>query len=227
MIKRSVAFLVFLEIVLLLTGCGVSQTEYDALQARLNQAQQEYDELKQAYDELAEGAEGWLKLSEEERAAKLAQAEADRIAAEEAEKKAKAEQEAAAEQAAREAEEEARKGYDTGITFDHLARNPDDYTGKKVKLTGHVVQVVEYEQETQIRLATKKTNYGKTGYEHSFEDVVYLYVDASNITSRILEDDLVTIYGTSRGLYTYTSTTDLRITLPLIEVEQYDILNVE
>lgn len=55
----------------------------------------------------------------------------------EAAKKAKEEEEAR-----KKAEEEAR-GYETGITYDQLARTPDEFEGKKVKFSGKVIQVSE------------------------------------------------------------------------------------
>lgn len=44
--------------------------------------------------------------------------------------------------AAQKAAEEAQ-GYETGITYDQLARTPDQFIGKKVKFTGKVLQVLE------------------------------------------------------------------------------------
>ena len=41
----------------------------------------------------------------------------------------------------------------TVITYDNLARTPDDYQGKKVKFYGKVLQVMEGDGEIQIRLA--------------------------------------------------------------------------
>ena len=61
-----------------------------------------------------------------------------KVAAEkEVEEQKAAEQKAAEEAAAAKAAEEA-KGYETGITYDQLARTPDDFKGKKVKFYGKV-----------------------------------------------------------------------------------------
>lgn len=43
--------------------------------------------------------------------------------------------------------------YKTGITFDNISRNPKDYEGKLVYFTGEVVQLMEGDDENQIRLA--------------------------------------------------------------------------
>ena len=58
----------------------------------------------------------------------LEEAEAQRKAEEEAAQKAAEEAAAAA------AAKEEAKGYETGITYDQLARTPDDYKGKKKNL---------------------------------------------------------------------------------------------
>ena len=144
---------------------------------------------------------------------------ADDIAA-----RAKAEEEAriAAEKKAEEeriakekAEEEERKGYETGITYDQLARTPDEYKNKKVKFYGKVVQVIEGNGETKLRIATKSNSYG--GY---YDDVVLVYYNSSLTSSRVLEDDMITIYGISQGLYSYESTMGGNITVPLIAVKE-------
>lgn len=227
--KKTSIFALGLTLTVILSGCGVSQAEFDAVVSERDQMQTKYDELKAEHDELVKNTADWLKLSEEEKAAQLAQAEADRIAAEEAAQKAKEEQEAAqkaaAEASKRKAEEEAaaraeeeKKGYNTGITFNDLSRNPDDYEGKKVKFTGEVLQVTELTNEIQIRLATKPNSWG--GYS---DNVVYVYFDSDLISSRILEDDIITVYGVARGLHSYTTVLGANVTLPLIEVEKIDV----
>lgn len=204
------------------------QTQYDALKAEDDELRTQYNELKAEHDALVEATADWMKLSEDEKEAQLAQAEADRIAAEEAAKKAKEEQaaaqKAAAEEAKRKAEEaaaakaeEEKRGYNTGITFNDLSRNPDDYEGKKVKFTGEVLQVSELKNEIQIRLATKPNSWG--GYS---DNVIYIYFDSGLISSRILEDDIITVYGVARGLHSYTTVLGANVTLPLIEVEKID-----
>ena len=147
---------------------------------------------------------------------------ADDIAA-----RAKAEEEAriAAEKKAEEeriakekAEEEERKGYETGITYDQLARTPDEYKNKKVKFYGKVVQVTEGDNETNLRVATRAKEYG--GY---YDDVVLVYYNPKIMASRVLENDMITLYGVSKGLHTYKSTMSGNITVPLIAVDKIDV----
>lgn len=134
----------------------------------------------------------------------------EKIAAEEATKKAEEEKQAA-EEAARKAEEEAR-GYETGITYDQLARTPDDFEGKKVKFYGQVVQVMTGDGVTQLRF---KAN-------DDYDQVLYLEYSNNIVKTRILEDDYITIYGTSEGLFSYQSTMSGTITIPAVSVDKID-----
>lgn len=152
------------------------------------------------------------KKEEEEKAEKVAAAEA---AKEKAEAEARAKEEAEAKKAAEEkaaAEEKERIGYDTGITYDQLARTPDKYIFEKVKFTGSVVQVIEGDGLTQIRLAVNDD------YDH----ILFAEFDASLVDSRILEDDTITIRGISNGLITYESTMGGSISIPGVAIDQID-----
>ena len=151
----------------------------------------------QAEEEKARAEQEKKKIEEEEAAKKKA----------EEEEKAKKEEE---EKAAREAEE--AKGYETGITYDNLARTPDDYKGKKVKFYGKVIQVIEDDSEIQIRLAVND----------DYDTILLGGYDSSIVSSRVLEDDEITIYGTSIGLISYDSTMGGKITIPGVYIDKID-----
>ena len=207
----------------MLTGCSqISQADYNAIVAAKDKLQDDYDLLK-------EQTADWIQLSETEKAAQLANAEAERIKAEEAERKAQ--EEKAAEEAKRQAElekqqvaeeaarfEEEKKGYDTGITYDQLVRTPDEYIGKKVKFEGTVLQVIEGDNEVNLRVVVA----GDSIF-YDYEDIILVYYSPPIVSSRVLEDDRITFYGTSEGLYTYASTLGENKTVPLVSVDQIDI----
>lgn len=110
------------------------------------------------------------------------------------------------------AEEEAR-GYETGITYDALARYPDDNFGQKVKFSGEVIQVMNEGDSVTIRLAV----------DQNYDTVLLATFNKDAMTKgNILEDDIITIYGTSMGDYTYESTFGQMITVPLISVAKID-----
>lgn len=95
--------------------------------------------------------------------------------------------------------------YKTGVTFDQIARTPDDYEGKKIEFTGKVLQVTEDDDYTEIRLAV----------DGDYDNVILVDVDPDIMNgSRILEDDLVTVSGVSDGTTTYESTSGANITVP-------------
>lgn len=136
----------------------------------------------------------------------------------ELEEAAKKEAEAKAEQERKKAEEEQRKkeeeakGYDTGITYDQLARTPDEFSFKKVKFYGKVIQVMEDDDTTQIRLAVND----------NYDTVMLCEYNSSIVTRRVLEDDHITISGTSMGLISYKSTMGGTITIPSVLVKKID-----
>ena len=51
-------------------------------------------------------------------------------------------------------------------------------------------------------------------------DLVLVYYNSSLTSSRVLEDDMITIYGISQGIYSYESTMGGNITVPLIAVKE-------
>lgn len=46
--------------------------------------------------------------------------------------------------------------------------------------------------------------------------------DSSIVSSRVLEDDEITIYGTSMGLISYQSTMGGTITIPAVRIDKID-----
>jgi len=152
------------------------------------------------------------KKEAEAKAKKDAEAAAAKAKAD-AEAKAKADAEAKAEaKAIAEAEEAERIGYDTGITYDQLARTPDDHFAEKVKFRGTVIQVMEGDGITQIRLAVND----------DYDNILLGEFDSSVVESRILEDDSITIRGLSTGLITYESTMGGSISIPGVSIEQIE-----
>lgn len=148
------------------------------------------------------------------------------------EQKAKAEQEAA-EAAAREEQErqeqEAQEQQKTKeeylascqtIAFEDLARNPDKYKGQAFRFTGEVIQVIEptFGNTVVVRLNVTKTEFGY------YTDTIYATVSIPDGADRLLEEDILTIYGDCDGLYSYTSILNQKISLPKIRVKYYEIV---
>lgn len=133
--------------------------------------------------------------------------EAERIAKEESDRKAQ-------EEADKKAQEEAEKkaGYETGITFEELARTPNEFKGKKVKFYGKVVQTIEGTMINAIRFAV----------DGDYDWILYgTYLN--NLSYRILEDDYITIYGVANGLKSYTATSGATITIPEVTIDKIEM----
>lgn len=179
-----------------------------------NEFVKQYDLLEKNYSSLADEYDNYKEKMKPYEEMEAAEAEAKKIAAEkEVEEQKAAEQKAAEEAAAAKAAEEA-KGYETGISYEQLARTPDDFKGKKVKFYGKVIQVMEDSgaTSTQIRLAV----------DDNYDTVLYGEYSSSIVSSRVLENDYITIYGTSVGTISYQSTMGGNITIPGIYIEKID-----
>lgn len=105
-----------------------------------------------------------------------------------------------------------KEDYDTGITYDQLARTPDDYEDKLVTLSGEVLQVLEDNGTVNIRLAV----------DNDYDKVAYGVYDSSLVSSRVLEGDKITVYGTSGGLYSYETVLGNNTTVPLVYIDEID-----
>lgn len=105
-----------------------------------------------------------------------------------------------------------KEDYDTGITYDQLARTPDDYEDKLVTLSGEVLQVLEDNGTVNIRLAV----------DNDYDKVAYGVYDSSLVSSRVLEGDKITVYGTSGGLYSYETVLGNNTTVPLVYIAEID-----
>lgn len=238
--KKISLFLLLVVILLLLSACGssVNQEDYDKLkdeaanlktdletkekqlidkEAELQKSREETEHVKSELDKLSKEIEPYINLSKAEAEDKLIKLEEEKEAREAAEKKKEEEEIQKAKKKAEEdrkaQEEKERKGYNTGITYNNLARTPDKYMDEKVKLRGKVIQVIEGDYTTQFRLAVND----------DFEKIIYLEMDSELLSEkRVLEDDFITIYGVSKGLLTYESTMGGNITIPALLVDKFE-----
>lgn len=101
--------------------------------------------------------------------------------------------------------------YRTDITYDQLARTPDDYKNEDLVLRGKVIQVIEADFATQFRIAIND----------DYNCIIYaLYEDKD--TPRVLENDEITLYGCSLGLIDYSTVLGATITVPLIQIKMIE-----
>lgn len=110
------------------------------------------------------------------------------------------------------------------IDYDTISRNPDKYKGNNYKFTGEVIQVQESSWSNTVEL---RVNITKHTYEYIdgeyYEDPIYCTVEIPDGADRILDDDIITFWGTCDGLYTYTSILGSSVSVPKIDIKYYEI----
>ncbi len=99
--------------------------------------------------------------------------------------------------------------YRTDVTYDNLSRTPDDYYMEYIEMSGTVIQVIETNEETDLRIATASNGY---------DDVVLVGYPPQTASERILEDDKVTFKGMYLGITQYESTIGGTISVPMVYV---------
>ncbi|MGX4687505.1 hypothetical protein JNUCC83_11735 [Vagococcus sp. JNUCC 83] len=167
------------------------------------------EQAKKAYDQLNDEQKAYVDGTViNELSDKIKELE-DKAKKEEDERKKQKEEQ---DKRAKEKAEEEAKGYDTGITYQQLARTPDDFIMKKVKFSGKVVQVLEDDKDTQLRIAV----------DGNHDTIVYAEYESKLVSSRVLEDDYITISGYSMGLLSYKSTMGGTITIPSVVVKKVE-----
>lgn len=91
------------------------------------------------------------------------------------------------------------------ITYEEIARDKEALDGEKVTFTGEVIQVMD----DFFRVNITKTDYG-------FTDTIAFDFDTDKLNENILEGDVVTVWGQSKGFYTYTSVMKQEVTVPFV-----------
>lgn len=101
----------------------------------------------------------------------------------------------------------------TKKNYDSFAREGDANTGRPVSFKAEVVQVVDDDDMTIFRLAVDK----------NYDSMVLGVISNDDLSFRILEDDIITVEGTSTGLYSYSSTLGGKITIPSCVITKYSV----
>lgn len=101
-------------------------------------------------------------------------------------------------------------------TYEQVARDPDSVFDDNVVFTGEVIQVLEYGMDCEMRVNITPTRWGYT-------DTIYVTYTRKDNEPRILEDDIVTIWGYIEGTKTYSSILGAQITIPYMDVKYLEI----
>lgn len=94
------------------------------------------------------------------------------------------------------------------VSYDEIARHPNDYDGELLTFSGEVAQVIEGDGTTELRIAV----------DGDYDDIIYGIYDNRILDSRLLEDDKIQFYGESRGIISYQSTLGATISIPSISI---------
>ncbi|MBP5361925.1 MAG: zinc ribbon domain-containing protein [Ruminococcus sp.] len=99
------------------------------------------------------------------------------------------------------------------VSYEEIARAKDGLKGEKLTFTGKIIQATS----GLYRMEVAQGQYGS-------DDVIIFNIDESTLSENILEDDMVTIWGESTGLYTYKTVLGNEITVPKLNavyIENY------
>lgn len=98
------------------------------------------------------------------------------------------------------------------VAYEDLARNPENYKGQNLKFKGEVIQCdQEYGTSYYARVNVTLDEYD------FYTDTIYVTFEIPEGADKILEDDIVELYGICQGAETYTSIFGEQITLPSLE----------
>ena len=98
------------------------------------------------------------------------------------------------------------------VSYDEIARHPNDYGGELLTFSGEVAQVIDGDGTTELRIAV----------DGDYDDIIYGIYDNRILDSRLLEDDKIQFYGESCGIISYQSTLGATISIPSMSI--YKIL---
>jgi hypothetical protein len=104
------------------------------------------------------------------------------------------------------------------VPYEDLFRYNENYVGKIVHIKGQVLQVSETgTDDFVVRLATKDSGYGY------YDDIVW--VEFRNNNERILEDDMLDVYGEVVGIQKYTAVLGNEVSLPAVVARVCSIMD--
>lgn len=102
------------------------------------------------------------------------------------------------------------------LSYKDVLRTPEQFEGRKAYWFGEVVQVVG-SNTYRVDVNCKKYQY-ISGY--SCEDTIYVEYNGD---TRLIEDDMVKIYGSMDGTQTYTTVLGASVTVPKVSAKYIDI----
>ena len=94
--------------------------------------------------------------------------------------------------------------------YNDAMRYPERFDGTQISIYGRVLQKMVSGDRVTLRVATA----------WSYDNVYYVTYNQSEIEIAVIEDDYITVYGTSTGVFTYSALFGNEITIPSMEAER-------
>lgn len=110
-------------------------------------------------------------------------------------------------------EEEQFKESANRIAYKDLARNTERFKSEKAYFFGKVIQAQENKNRVTLRVEVTRGEYD------IWDDAIWVNYTKKEGEDRILEDDLVQVWGTIKGLKTYTAVMGNEISIPEIDAK--------
>ena len=99
------------------------------------------------------------------------------------------------------------------LSFDEMARTPQQYFMKQVRVHGRVIEIQDANNEVtiQVNISTNELDFR--------ENILILY-SRSRSEPRLFDGDVVDVRGVFRGLITYTSVLGVQLNMPAVTAEE-------
>lgn len=110
------------------------------------------------------------------------------------------------------------------LKYEEFFRNSSDYINVPVYFKGEVVQVIDQDSKG----ATLRVNVTRKGYYSTwYTDTVYVKYDNSDDIDvvKILEDDIIQLWGVGAGDISYTSVLGASITIPAVKAYYISVVH--
>ena len=106
-------------------------------------------------------------------------------------------------------------------TYKSIARNPEKSRGSFAVVSGEVIQVIEQGLHVILRVNITQESWG-------YKDTIYItYSRKSDTEDRILEDDIVTVWGELAGMESYETIFGATTSIPKLDAEFIRIDSLE
>lgn len=106
------------------------------------------------------------------------------------------------------------------VEYAELLRNPNNYVGQFIKYECRILQLLTESNNEMTASAN-----GKNSFNNYFDNLVHIsyhYTDENDF--RLIEKDIVVVYGIVDGSYTFISALGTTRTIPSITVLYYDFI---